>query len=433
MSIVSEIQRIKNNIAAAYSACESKGAELPQLQNSNNLATTIESISSGGSAPVERKNINFYDYDGTLLYSYTESEAEELSELPSLPVHDGLIAVGWTHTLLQIKQASQDTNVGCYYITSDGKTHIHIELKKSGTFEFGLIQSAANAAVIDWGDGSPTETLSISDGAKNNRTRYKASHIYSPSSYPAEYDISISAVSGQWYGFGTNGQSGYGITHGDASFGNCIKRIHLSEDANLKAGCFYCAGGMEVITCSESQSQIFGLQYSFSNCYSLRYIIAYAADSGSFNNCRSLRTITFRPDFSPTHTIYEDAFCYCLSLKEIVIPQGVTTIGRNAFGNCESAERIVIPSSVVTIEYSAFYGTDRSRNRLNEVDLTAFTDLSALPTLSYNLSVTFSYQNYTEGYVPFIVANAQMKEAFGNDTNWSSQGTDLFIVKEVRS
>lgn len=45
MSITSEITRIKNNIQQAYLACETKGAILPEIQNSENLANTISLIS----------------------------------------------------------------------------------------------------------------------------------------------------------------------------------------------------------------------------------------------------------------------------------------------------------------------------------------------------------------------------------------------------
>ena len=113
ISIASQIERIKNNIAAAYSVCERKDATMPQLQNSNNLATTIWSISAGGGTPVKQKDVNFFDYDGTLLYSYTAAEAGELSALPALPLHSGLTATGWTHTLSQIQHATQKINVGC--------------------------------------------------------------------------------------------------------------------------------------------------------------------------------------------------------------------------------------------------------------------------------------------------------------------------------
>lgn len=48
MSIVEQITRIQTNIANAYSSCEAKGATLPEIQNSDNLASVIDSISGSG-------------------------------------------------------------------------------------------------------------------------------------------------------------------------------------------------------------------------------------------------------------------------------------------------------------------------------------------------------------------------------------------------
>lgn len=44
MSVQSEISRIKSNIESAYDALASKGATMPQTQNSDNLASTAQSI-----------------------------------------------------------------------------------------------------------------------------------------------------------------------------------------------------------------------------------------------------------------------------------------------------------------------------------------------------------------------------------------------------
>ena len=44
MTISSEIQRIKTNIENAYTVCSDKGAVIPGVQNSDNLATCIDSI-----------------------------------------------------------------------------------------------------------------------------------------------------------------------------------------------------------------------------------------------------------------------------------------------------------------------------------------------------------------------------------------------------
>lgn len=52
MSITSEINRIKGNIADAYTAADAKGATLPATQDSANLASCISSITGGGSTPV---------------------------------------------------------------------------------------------------------------------------------------------------------------------------------------------------------------------------------------------------------------------------------------------------------------------------------------------------------------------------------------------
>jgi hypothetical protein len=57
MSIVSEIERIKTNIANAYAKCEEKGATMPSVLNSANLFECIASITGGGTTP---KYLNYY-------------------------------------------------------------------------------------------------------------------------------------------------------------------------------------------------------------------------------------------------------------------------------------------------------------------------------------------------------------------------------------
>ena len=56
MTIASEITRINGNIAAAYTALSNKGATMPATQNSNNLATTVASVPSGGGDTVTAIN-----------------------------------------------------------------------------------------------------------------------------------------------------------------------------------------------------------------------------------------------------------------------------------------------------------------------------------------------------------------------------------------
>ena len=50
MSVATQIERIKTNIANAYASAEAKGATIPDVKNSENLPATINSISSGSSS-----------------------------------------------------------------------------------------------------------------------------------------------------------------------------------------------------------------------------------------------------------------------------------------------------------------------------------------------------------------------------------------------
>ncbi|MBE5747485.1 MAG: leucine-rich repeat domain-containing protein [Clostridiales bacterium] len=50
------------------------------------------------------------------------------------------------------------------------------------------------------------------------------------------------------------------------------------------------------------------------------------------------------------------AFYGCSSLTEIVIPEGVTSIGDGAFRGCTSLTSVVIPERVTSIGGYAFYG-----------------------------------------------------------------------------
>lgn len=64
MSVQSQIDRIESNIAAAYTAAAAKGATMPATQNSDNLATAINSISSASDAAdyivAQGKTSNWY-------------------------------------------------------------------------------------------------------------------------------------------------------------------------------------------------------------------------------------------------------------------------------------------------------------------------------------------------------------------------------------
>ena len=88
-------------------------------------------------------------------------------------------------------------------------------------------------------------------------------------------------------------------------------------------------------------------------------------------------------------SIGEWAFFYCTSLTSIDIPDSVTSIGYSAFSGCTSLESIEIPDSVMTIGKGAFYDCSSLTSivipeGITSIDDYAFFGCSSLTSISYS-------------------------------------------------
>lgn len=185
MSIATAITAAQNKVAAAYTSCNNMGATMPAVsdQDLSHLPATIESIPQGSGAPAPENDVNFYDYDGTRVASYTIAEAKALAALPSAPSHTGLTFQSWNWTLADIQSYDrQYIDVGANYITTDGKTHIKARVD---FVDVNLTMRGHKCSVsIDWGDGSAADSY--------NYPGYNVNHSFAHT-YAAEgiYDIAI--------------------------------------------------------------------------------------------------------------------------------------------------------------------------------------------------------------------------------------------------
>ena len=340
-----------------------------------NMPTEIASIQTGvggSSAPVSANDVTFYDYDGTIVASYTLEEAQALTALPDAPTHEGLTFQGWNWSLADINALTRSMNVGAMYITDDGKTrlYIHIADKARSTVPLYISQTVANGVTIDWGDGSATETLS-GTGYVNT------SHAYGVA---GDFTISMTVADGCALGLG-NGSKSYCVMGSTGNTGrvycNMLQKAEVgSRVTSIESSAFYYCNSLSSITIPDGVTSIgtyafyycnsltsiiipYGVinidTFAFSSCYSLASIAipdgVTSIKDYTFNGCRSLASITI-PD--GVTSIDVSPFYNCNSLTSIIIPYGVTRIGDSAFYNCYSLASIIIPYGVTRIGDSAF-------------------------------------------------------------------------------
>ena len=99
------------------------------------FASRIEAIPTGGGS-VEKKDVNFYDWEGTLLFGYSVEEVQAMTSLPAPDTspnyqrvdHDLLVFQEWTRNLTNIKtwvrnHNDQSLGVGAIYTTTDRQNH----------------------------------------------------------------------------------------------------------------------------------------------------------------------------------------------------------------------------------------------------------------------------------------------------------------------
>ena len=462
LSIASEITRINNNISTAYSACLDKGATMPQTQNSANLADTISTIQEGAATP-EKKDVNFYDYDGALLYSYTVQEAQSLTALPALPQHSGLVAQEWNWTLAEIQShlaTGQTITVGCNYDTDDGSTKFYFAVRKGtriSTLSFSVKMQAETSATVYWGDGTSStlnnpetseayvvaEKTDYAEAAEDTELCVKISsgHFY----------LSRNAQNSSIFGGGkipvlTRAHLGSNCTGvGSYAFYNMFALSSVSfANTLIRTGdcCFYGCYNMPFAVLPRGMTVIG--DYYFRDCYNIKRVSVPASvvtiGSYAFGMCYSLENVTLPVGLSNLSTY---AINQCNKLRSISVPSAVGVVKGGTFNTCRvlsyvqlgegireieayafnangSLTYIKIPASVRQIGQSAF-----SNSLLYELDMTAFTDPSAIPSME-----SISAFSSTFSFVKISVANQEMLSAFSSATNWSTFA-DKMVIKEA--
>lgn len=289
----------------------------------------IVDIETAGTQPQDdEKTVLFYDYDGTLLYSYTSEEFLALSEMPQNPSHQGLTAQGWNWSFSDAQTYVQKCGsliVGQTYITDDGKTRIYVHLESPYLKPYLKFYISSGSVRINWGDGTSDQIVTTSpiySGSSAWSVTNPVAHSYTKN---GDYIISIEVLDGAIVLSGNAvSYAGSWILHGkdpseNGVYDTAIRKIELGANVTLGT----------------------------SNT---------ASDSARFRDLHRLETITIPNGFMTKTKSYD--FAGCSNLKAIIIPSGVTVVDQYSFFSDEDLRVVSCPKSLQTIGESAFYKCD---------------------------------------------------------------------------
>lgn len=385
--------------------------------------------------PPKESDINFWDYDGTLLYSWTLAELATKTELPPLPSHDGLVCQGWNWTLQDIKDAGRELDIGALYITDDGKTRLYVDVDTETWDDFVLNywQSNINTTTVDWGDGTTPET-------KNASSWIEHRHVYAAS---GSYVITMSVKDGKTMelGNGSNGRMLIANDERDSARCSMLAKVEIGERmTRVTERAFYAAVRLKSV--SVPSGVLFEPWRTFEQAANIRAVTAAFSSAiiQTFYNCTNLRAIastkgtTQSDDYTITNTAVRQInfdmtaaynaqalervhikavngqvgdFSSCVSLLEVTIPADATTFVAAAFQGDYALRRVTCLGDIASIPAQVF----QRCYPLRFVDLTHCT---AVPTLA-NVNAFDQTHAQLEIRVP-----ASLADAWKAATNWSS-------------
>jgi hypothetical protein len=335
--------------------------------NPQDFASEIASIETGGGMVVDapNKDVNFYDYDGTRLYSYSWDEIVAMTELPPLPTRKGLICQEWNYTLDDIKEQSHHkADVGAIYITDDGMTRLYINILADDTeVSFQIHQGSGQNVSGSWGDGTDIVRLGYTGDV-----RY--SHTYAKS---GAYVITISIP-----------DNSYLSSYTDSKFiGETLRKVEIGSGVRSIRS-FYNEFNLKSINFTKDTTSTYSPNVGvFKNNVSLD---THIRPKGSTFYSNSLINSGVKVVSLPNNvryatngsggTEYWYSFKGCNRLRRIVLPQGSTKVGEDMFQGCSILSEVYIPNSVTNLQSKAFYDCDM----LKKLDFSHFTEIPYLST-----------------------------------------------------
>lgn len=345
-------------------AIVSKGVSVSKDDTFSSYAGKIRAIpQEGGAFKPLKSDVNFIDYDGTILYSYTANDFLNLVEMPSLPSSDGLTCQEWNWNLEDAKQYVRNhgiIDVGATYITDDGKTRFYIIIDSEELMTVPICIHRDNTCelYINWGDGESDAVSGSGD--------YIFRHTYSAL---GEYVITLDASEDAILHFPNyTNIVGDSDNSGTIEIENrIIQRVEIGKYfTRLSARSFQ---DIPLTTITIPKNVTMMTAGVFENCYRLKAIVIpngmTQLGAYGFLGCKSLasvsipNTVTMISSSAGTTNSSNELFYGCSSLQRLCLPDSLTTFGsKECCYNCSALSELAFAKTITAIPSSNFSGCE---------------------------------------------------------------------------
>lgn len=332
MSIATAIESAQGKVAAAYTACNNKGATMPASANQNlsNLATTIGTIPTGGGSP----NLT------TLSVTPTTS-AQEIT--PTAPVD------GYNKVNVSAVSASIDNNISAGNIKKDVTI-----LGVTGTYEgSGGGGGGSTTYKVYWFDydGTVLKEDTVAEGGSSTAPTTMPTHQYL-TFQEWVHGNTITNVT----------QDYFNIARYSSTYDYVVRKVNIGADQSyrLRIGNQKVNNDPVIVdwgdgtTDTFTSSTNFKAEHVYATAFS-GYVLVYSTTAKNITTLRLDGTVGeygVEEYYFGAKTVISDCAYLGVAnpkIKAVVLPNGLTQLRRGLFSNF-SAKVLAVPPTVTSFE-----------------------------------------------------------------------------------
>lgn len=325
--------------------------------------------------------VAFWDYEGTLLYSYTASEFLSLSNFPSGPSHEGLTFVGWNWMIEQAQDYVEQygyLDIGAMYDTDDQSFRFYISLTDKNFLSpeiKNFYNNTVRGSSVDWGDG----TIDILE----DTGQITLNHTYSSI---GNYCIKFKKLPNYTGNFlFPQNRDGF---FSDIKYDLAVTKIELTKGGGFSQNPFAFLYNVQSITMPPLSDPTLEHYWTtitpnMSGLRKCKHItIPYYTSSNTLPSAGELRTISVSPYSQRPIDQFAQNVTKASRLKRHCLPFNGTAIWANQMQDLPDCETVIFPQGFTKILVNAFANTGITQaifpSSLKEIGASVFTNCKKL-------------------------------------------------------